>query len=31
MLGPGFHTPLNILAWIVSIAAGLGVVFGRCF
>jgi CysZ protein len=26
MLGPGFHTPLNILAWIVSIAAGLGVV-----
>jgi CysZ protein len=28
MLGPGFHTPLSILAWIVSIAAGLGVVFG---
>src|SRR5580693_8665651 len=28
MLGPGFHTPLNALAWIVSIAAGLGVVFG---
>src|SRR5437879_9088569 len=28
MLGPAFHTPLNILAWIVSIAAGLGVVFG---
>jgi CysZ protein len=28
MLGPGFQTPLNILAWIVSIAAGLGVVFG---
>ena len=27
-LGPGFHTPLNLLAWIVSIAAGLGVVFG---
>src|ERR1700755_919721 len=22
MLGPGFHTPLNILAWIVSSAAG---------
>jgi uncharacterized protein involved in cysteine biosynthesis len=30
-LGPGFHTPLNILAWIVSIAAGLGVVFGAVF
>jgi CysZ protein len=28
MLGPGFQTPLNILSWIVSIAAGLGVVFG---
>src|SRR5260370_42436769 len=28
MLGPGFHTPLNVLAWIVSIAAGLGVVRG---
>jgi uncharacterized protein involved in cysteine biosynthesis len=28
MLGPGFATPLNVLAWIVSIAAGLGVVFG---
>jgi CysZ protein len=28
MLGPSFQTPLNILAWIVSIAAGLGVVFG---
>jgi CysZ protein len=27
MLGPGFHIPLNILAWIVSIAAGLGAVF----
>jgi uncharacterized protein involved in cysteine biosynthesis len=30
-LGPGFHAPLNILAWIVSIAAGLGVVFGAVF
>src|ERR1700716_2720195 len=30
-LGPGFHTPLNILAWVVSIAAGLGVVFGAVF
>jgi CysZ protein len=28
MLGPGFQTPLNVLAWIVSFAAGLGVVFG---
>jgi uncharacterized protein involved in cysteine biosynthesis len=27
-LGPSFQTPLNILAWIISIAAGLGVVFG---
>jgi uncharacterized protein involved in cysteine biosynthesis len=31
MLGPGFQTPLNILAWIVSIAAGLGVVVGAVF
>ena len=31
MLGPGFQTPLNVLAWIVSIAAGLGVVFGAVF
>ena len=31
MLGPGSHTPLNVLAWIVSIAAGLGVVFGAVF
>lgn len=30
-LGSGFHTPLNILAWIVSIAAGFGVVFGAIF
>jgi uncharacterized protein involved in cysteine biosynthesis len=28
VLGPGFQTPLDILAWIVSIAAGFGVVFG---
>src|SRR5437763_5339302 len=28
MLGPSFQTPLDILAWIVSIAAGFGVVFG---
>jgi uncharacterized protein involved in cysteine biosynthesis len=31
MLGPGFHTSINVLAWIVSIAAGLGVVFGAVF
>ena len=31
MLGPGFHTPLNVLAWILSIAAGFGVVFGAIF
>jgi uncharacterized protein involved in cysteine biosynthesis len=31
MLGPSFHTPLNVLAWIVSIAAGFGVVFGAIF
>jgi uncharacterized protein involved in cysteine biosynthesis len=31
VLGPGFHTPLNALAWIISIAAGLGVVFGAVF
>lgn len=31
MLGPGFHTPINVLAWIISIAAGLGVVFGAVF
>jgi len=28
LLGPSFQTALDILAWIVSIAAGLGVVFG---
>ena len=27
-LGPSFQTPLDIVAWIVSIAAGLGIVFG---
>jgi CysZ protein len=31
MLGPGFHTPLNALSWVISIAAGLGVVFGAVF
>ena len=28
LLGPSFQTTLNVLAWIVSIAASLGVVFG---
>src|SRR5208282_5222841 len=27
-LGPNSHTPLDVLSWIVSIAAGFGVVFG---
>jgi CysZ protein len=27
-LGPGAHTPLHVLSWIVSVAAGLGIVFG---
>jgi CysZ protein len=31
MLGPGFHTSLNVLSWIVSIAAGLGIVVGAVF
>src|SRR4051795_5335756 len=31
LLGPGFHTSLSVLAWIVSIAAGLGVVLGGIF
>src|ERR1700731_1904583 len=31
MLGPGFHTPLDILSWIISIAAGFGWVFGAVF
>src|SRR5690349_22555354 len=31
MLGPSFHTSINVLAWIVSIAAGLGIVFGAVF
>lgn len=28
MLGPGSHTTLDVLTWIISIAAGFGVVFG---
>ena len=31
LLGPGFHTTLNVLSWIISIAAGLGVVLGGIF
>src|SRR3954467_5671058 len=31
MLGSGFHAALNVLAWILSIAAALGVVFGAVF
>src|SRR5262249_30572511 len=31
LLGPGFHTSINVLAWIVSIAAGLGIVLGGIF
>jgi CysZ protein len=31
LLGPGFHTALHIFSWIVSIAAGLGVVLGGIF
>src|ERR1700681_396798 len=31
MLGPNFQPTLNVLAWILSIAAGLGVVFGAVF
>src|ERR1700733_3231499 len=31
MVGPAFHTPLSVLAWVVSIAAGFGVVFGAVF
>jgi uncharacterized protein involved in cysteine biosynthesis len=30
-LGPGFHTTLNVVAWILSIAAGFGIVFGALF
>jgi uncharacterized protein involved in cysteine biosynthesis len=31
LLGPGWHSSLAVLAWIISIAAGLGVVFGSVF
>jgi CysZ protein len=30
-LGPSFHVPIEILAWIISIAASLGVVLGAVF
>ena len=31
MLGPTWHTPIDLLAWVISIAAGLGVVLGGIF
>ncbi|RZI37796.1 cysteine biosynthesis protein CysZ, partial [Herbaspirillum sp. HC18] len=31
LLGPAWHSSIEILSWIVSIAAGLGVVFGGIF
>ena len=31
LLGPGWHASLEVLSWIISIAAGLGVVFGAVF
>jgi uncharacterized protein involved in cysteine biosynthesis len=31
LLGPSWHSSLGVLAWIISIAAGLGVVFGSVF
>lgn len=31
LLGPGWHASLEVLAWIISIAAGFGVVFGSVF
>ncbi|WP_315836447.1 sulfate transporter family protein [Bradyrhizobium prioriisuperbiae] len=30
-LGPDYHTAINVLAWIISIAASLGIVFGAVF
>jgi len=30
-LGPDYHTPLNALSWLVSIAAGFSIVFGAIF
>lgn len=31
VLGPSWHSSLEVLAWIISIAAGFGVVFGSVF
>ncbi|MES5483210.1 sulfate transporter family protein [Bradyrhizobium sp. INPA03-11B] len=31
MLGPNFHSTLQVLSWIISISAGLGVVLGGIF
>jgi uncharacterized protein involved in cysteine biosynthesis len=31
LLGPNFHTALNVLSWLISIAAGFGVVVGGIF
>ena len=31
MLGPNFHATLNLLSWVISIAAGVGVVVGGIF
>ena len=31
LLGPSWHSALEVLAWIISIAAGFGVVFGSVF
>ena len=31
MLGPQAHTPLAILAWVLSIATGLGIILGSVF
>jgi CysZ protein len=30
-IGPGAHTPVNVLLWIVAIAAGLGLIAGAIF
>lgn len=30
-LGPGAHTPLSVVLWFVSIATGLGILFGSVF
>ena len=31
LLGPSWHSSLEVFAWIISIAAGFGVVFGSVF